>query len=395
MNGRHRPRSPTSRTGRASAIARVIAHPLRARAAQGRSAPRRATSRRSRSSSSRSTTDDGIVGWGEVPGAARRAGLCGASSRRRWRRCSSARTRATGGALWKTMRARAHRPHRRQLVEAIAGRRHRAVGHRRQGRRPCRSHKLLGGMGRTRVAAYASSINWLDDATVEAEVAAALRGRLPRRSRSRLGRPVDDGDRARQSRARASPATTSRSMSTPTGPMTSTTRCVVGRALADLGYDFFEEPIAPRGPRGLSQPRASSCRSGSPPARATSSPATRCDLLRDRSIGLIQPDVARSGGITETWRIAELARALQHRLCAACRLVGRDLRRGEPAARGGRRDFRDLRVHGLREPAARCAAPPTPVGEAAQLVDGQLPCRKGPGSASRSTATCSPPSDRR
>ena len=30
-------------------------------------------------------------------------------------------------------------------------------------------------------------------------------------------------------------------------------------------------------------------------------------MLQDRSLGLIQPDVTRSGGITETWRIAELA----------------------------------------------------------------------------------------
>ena len=31
---------------------------------------------------------------------------------------------------------------------------------------------LLGGIGRKRVPAYASSINWLDDATAEAEIAA-------------------------------------------------------------------------------------------------------------------------------------------------------------------------------------------------------------------------------
>ena len=32
-------------------------------------------------------------------------------------------------------------------------------------------------------------------------------------------------------------------------------------------------------------------------------------LIADRSVGLIQPDVARAGGITETWRIAELAQS--------------------------------------------------------------------------------------
>ena len=33
------------------------------------------------------------------------------------------------------------------------------------------------------------------------------------------------------------------------------------------------------------------------------------ESIEDRSLGLIQPDVARSGGITETWRIAELAQS--------------------------------------------------------------------------------------
>ena len=37
--------------------------------------------------------------------------------------------------------------------------------------------------------------------------------------------------------------------------------------------------------------------------------ADALELIADRSVGLIQPDVARAGGISETWRIAELAQS--------------------------------------------------------------------------------------
>ena len=52
-------------------------------------------------------------------------------------------------------------------------------------------HRLLGGMGRSEVAAYASSINWLDDATVEAEVAAVLKAGF-REIKVKLGHPLRD-----------------------------------------------------------------------------------------------------------------------------------------------------------------------------------------------------------
>ena len=102
-------------------------------------------------------------------------------------------------------------------------------------------------------------------------------------------------------------------------------------------------------------------------------------MLQDRSLGLIQPDVARSGGITETWRIAELAAELQHRLRAACRLVRRDLRRRQPAARGRGRDA--AAPSSAWSTTTRCATLFTHpvVGEGSQLVDGQLPVPQGPG----------------
>ena len=93
-------------------------------------------------------------------------------------------------ALWKTMRAALSGRPGGQLVEAIA-----AVDIAlwdiagKAADQPI--HKLLGGMGRTRVAAYASSINWLDDATVEAEVAAALAAGF-REIKVKLGHPLED-----------------------------------------------------------------------------------------------------------------------------------------------------------------------------------------------------------
>ena len=124
------------------------------------------------------TSSDGIVGYGEGlarRGAAAYAHLIDEVLAPRL----IGKDPADRRALWKTMRAALSGRPGGQLVEAIsavdialwdiAGK---------AANQPI--HKLLGGMGRTRVAAYASSINWLDDATVEAEVAAALEGRLPR-----------------------------------------------------------------------------------------------------------------------------------------------------------------------------------------------------------------------
>jgi L-alanine-DL-glutamate epimerase-like enolase superfamily enzyme len=84
----------------------------------------------------------------------------------------------------------------------------------------------------------------------------------------------------------------------------------VGRALADAGYGWFEEPIHPddhAGYRHLRRHLPIRLAAGESDFTAGDSAA----LVEDRTLGLIQPDVARSGGITETWRIAEHA-ALHH-----------------------------------------------------------------------------------
>lgn len=166
-------------------------------------------------------------------------------------------------------------------------------------------HRLLGGMGRTHVRAYASSINWLDDATVEAEVANAVAQGF-REIKVKLGRPVKDAvARAALVRRLAPDAV----LGVDANWAYDVDEAIqIGRALVDLGYDFFEEPIVPHdraGYRKLANHLPMRIAAG----ESDYVSADAMISLEDRSIGMIQPDVTRSGGITETWRIAELAAA--------------------------------------------------------------------------------------
>lgn len=208
-------------------------------------------------------------------------------------------------ALWKLMRAGLSGRPGGQLVEAIAALdialwdlAGQAAGE------PI--HKLLGGMGRTEVPAYASSINWLDDATVEAEIASAL-GQGFCEIKVKLGQPVDAAiARAKLARRLAGDGTALYVDANWAYDVDEALQ--VGRELADLGYAFFEEPIAPHDRAGYAKlARHLPIRLAAGESDYVASEALA--MLQDRSIGLIQPDVTRSGGITETWRIAELAAA--------------------------------------------------------------------------------------
>jgi galactonate dehydratase len=166
-------------------------------------------------------------------------------------------------------------------------------------------HRLLGGMGRRRVGAYASSINWLDDATAEAEVASALAQGF-REIKVKLGKPVKDAIARAALIRRLAPDVL---LGVDANWAYDVDEAIsVGRALVDLGYDFFEEPIVPHdraGYRRLAQHLPIRIAAGESDYVA----AEALISLEDRSIGMIQPDVTRSGGITETWRITELAAA--------------------------------------------------------------------------------------
>lgn len=319
------------------------------------------------------TTSDGIVGYGE--------GLCRRGAAGYARFIEEAfiprligKDPADRRALWKLMRGALSGQPGGQIVEAIsaidialwdiAGK---AAG--------VPIHKLLGGMGRTRVPAYASSINWLDDATVEAEVVAVLKAGF-REIKVKLGHPLKDAiARAKLIRKLAGDDIALHVDANWAYDVDDA--LIVGRALADLGYGFFEEPIAPHdraGYRRLAQHLPIRLAAGESDYVASEALA----MLQERSLGLIQPDVSRSGGITETWRIAELAASFNTAYAphvgwsgAICVAASLQL----AAAAETLRTFECMvYANPLRDSFTRPV-----VGEGNQLVDGQLIVPQGPG----------------
>ncbi len=319
------------------------------------------------------TSSDGIVGYGE--GLARRgatayAQLIDAVLAPRL----IGKDPADRRALWKTMRAALSGRPGGQLVEAIsavdialwdiAGK---------AANQPI--HKLLGGMGRTRVAAYASSINWLDDATVETEVAAALKAGF-REIKVKLGHPLKDAiARARFVRKLAGDDIALYVDANWAYDVDDA--LIVGRALADLGYGFFEEPIAPHdraGYRRLAQHLPIRLAAGESDYVASEALA----MLQDRSLGLIQPDVARSGGITETWRIAELAASFNTAYAPHVGWSGAICVAASLQLAAAAETLRTFECMVYANPLRNSFTHPV-VGEGSQLVDGQLMVPQGPG----------------
>ena len=276
--------------------------------------------------------------------------------------------------LWKTMRSTLTGRPGGQIVEAIAAidiALWDLVG------KSCNQSiaALLGGIGRKRVPAYASSINWLDDATAEQEIAAALKAGF-REIKVKTGLPVKAAvERAKLARRVAGDDV---ALYVDANWIYDVDEAMqVGRVLADLGYAFFEEPIVPHDRAGyarLAQHLPIRLAAGESDFVA----GDALSLLADRSIGLIQPDVARSGGVTETWRIAELAASFHTAyaphvgwsggICVAASLQ-------LAAAAETTRTFECM----VYENPLRDAIAKAPVGEASGLVDGHLVVPQGPG----------------
>jgi len=91
----------------------------------------------------------------------------------------------------------------------------------------------------------------------------------------------------------------------------------LGRALADHGVYFLEEPLAPDDLEGFARLTAVS-----PTPIATGEKETTLrpyrDLMERGGLRIVQPDIARVGGISETLRIAALAEARGVRVIPHC-----------------------------------------------------------------------------
>lgn len=318
-------------------------------------------------------TEDGTIGFGE--------GLCrrGAAGYARFIEEALVprligRDAADRRALWKTMRAALSGRPGGQIVEAIA-----AVDIAlwdiagKQAGQPI--HRLLGGMGRREVAAYASSINWLDDATVEAEVAAALKAGF-REIKVKLGHPLRDAV-ARAKLIRRLAGDDIALYVDANWAYDVDDAMIVGRALADLGYGFFEEPIAPHdreGYRRLAQHLPIRLAAGESDFVA----GEALTMLQDRSLGLIQPDVTRSGGITETWRIAELAATFNTAYAPHVGWSGAICVAASLQLAAAAESFRTFECMVYENPLRDAFTQPL-VGEGSQLVDGKLAIPQGSG----------------
>ncbi|WP_276199385.1 mandelate racemase/muconate lactonizing enzyme family protein [Chelatococcus sp. XZ-Ab1] len=235
--------------------------------------------------------------------------------------------------------------------------------------------KLLGGVGRGTVLAYASSINWFDDAAVEAEVAAALAAGF-RQIKVKTGRSVPASiDRIRLVRRLAGDAVGLSVDANWAYDLDDAVR--VGRALEECGYDWFEEPLRPedRGGYRLLRDKLDVR------LAAGESDFTALDalpMLQDRSIGLIQPDVARAGGITETWRIAELAQSFNVAYAPHVGWSGAVCVAASLQLAAAAENCLAFECMVYRNP-LREALLMEPVGDPATMVDGALPVPAGPG----------------
>jgi D-galactarolactone cycloisomerase len=284
-------------------ITDVIAHPLRAKLPQ--------TQRTSQGdwpaldiAVVEIRTDAGITGWGECL-ARTSSPAYAAAIETLLKPVLVGRNPFETASLWRAMRGRLTGRVGGMLVESIAGVdialwdiMGKVAG--------LPLHRLLGGAGRSRVLAYASSINWGDDGRAIAETEACL-ARGFKAIKVKIGQtPRQAIRRAELIRKVAGPDVKLSVDANWAFDLDEATQ--VGEALATLDYWWFEEPIVPEDVEGYRLLRQRTrVRLAAGESDFTASQAR--DLIATRAVGVIQPDVARAGGITETRRIADLADA--------------------------------------------------------------------------------------
>lgn len=209
------------------------------------------------------------------------------------------------GALWQSMRRALSGRAGGMLIEAIAGVDialwdilGKATG------QPI--PKLLGGVGRDRIDVYAAAVNWVDDKAADAELDRYVAEGFTR-IKVKMARPVRDAcKRIERIRKRAGDAI---GLCVDANWAYDLDEAVeVGRALSANGYFWFEEPLQPENEQGYEELR----RRCDVPLAAGESNFTLDQaqrLIANRTLSVLQPDVARAGGISETRRMADYASA--------------------------------------------------------------------------------------
>ncbi|KAA0971180.1 mandelate racemase/muconate lactonizing enzyme family protein [Aureimonas fodinaquatilis] len=167
-------------------------------------------------------------------------------------------------------------------------------------------HRLLGTCGRTEVDAYASSISWNAEDKAAEQVEAATRQGF-KMIKVKLGAPADDAiawcrkvrDMVRPDIKLCADANFAYSLDE---------AIKVANALHELDFYWFEEPLIPEDIDGYKRLRTASPMMIVAGESEHTSFGAR-ELIASRSVGMIQPDCTRAGGITETRKIANTAYA--------------------------------------------------------------------------------------
>lgn len=167
-------------------------------------------------------------------------------------------------------------------------------------------HRLLGGMGRTEVPCYAASVNWGDDGFMDEQLDAYLEKGFPR-IKVKVANPVKDACR-RIERLRKRAGDDIDLCVDANWAYTLEEAVQVGRALSANGYFWFEEPLRPEDEAGYEELHRR-CDTALAAGESNYTLDQTVRLVSNRTLSFIQPDVARSGGITETRRMAEFADA--------------------------------------------------------------------------------------
>jgi L-alanine-DL-glutamate epimerase-like enolase superfamily enzyme len=179
-------------------------------------------------------------------------------------------------------------------------------------------YRLLGSVRRTTIPAYASDLTPPTTeetiALVKKHAAAGFRG--VKIGWGKLGRDLrDDVERVRRVRAALGPSI---DIMVDLGmPLRREDAIWLGRAMAEHQVYFLEEPLSPDDMDGWRDLVAQS-----PTPIATGEKETTrygfADLIDRGGLRIIQPDVARAGGITECLRIAAYAEARGVRVIPHC-----------------------------------------------------------------------------
>jgi L-alanine-DL-glutamate epimerase-like enolase superfamily enzyme len=236
-------------------------------------------------------------------------------------------------------------------------------------------HRLLGGMGRRTVASYASAVSWQAPATAERQLELCL-ARGFRSIKLKLGAPVAEAIAwARAVRDRVGPAVELSADANWAFDVADAAR--LADALHELDFVWLEEPLPPEDVAGYARLAAKTkIRLAAGESEHVASVAR--DLLASGAVGIFQPDCTRAGGISETRRIADLADAYGVAFAPHVGGGGAVSAAANLQLAAAMPNFRTFECM-IFSNALRTELVTAPVGDAAALVDGEVPVPDGPG----------------